>query len=201
MKNRMKKYLIPILATTVVIGGGYKIVNAANQESAPAITEEGEQAEITQQDIIKEDEATKIALEQVPGTVKKVELDDENGSLVYEFEIISGDGQEFDVKIDALTTTVLKVEADDIDDDADDEKEEAALAKQVKVTKEEATKIALEEVPGTVKEMELDDEDHLFVFEFEILSKDGKEYDVKIDAQTGKVMKVELDDEDQEDED
>ncbi|MFD2133984.1 PepSY domain-containing protein [Pseudogracilibacillus auburnensis] len=201
MKNRMKKYLIPILATTVVIGGGYKIVNAANQESAPAITEEGEQAEITQQDIIKEDEATKIALEQVPGTVKKVELDDENGSLVYEFEIISGDGQEFDVKIDALTTTVLKVEADDIDDDADDEKEEAALAKQVKVTKEEATKIALEEVPGTVKEMELDDEDHLFVFEFEILSKDGKEYDVKIDAQTGKVMKVELDDEDEEDED
>lgn len=60
---------------------------------------------------ISTDEAVAAATAEVPGDAGKVELDNENGSLVYSVEI---GGQ--DVKVDAGTGVVLQVESDQAED-------------------------------------------------------------------------------------
>lgn len=65
------------------------------------------------QDIITEEEAIAIAMKQVPGAaVTEVELDYDKGSGVYELELTQ-DIYEYDVKIDAVSGSILKCEVDD----------------------------------------------------------------------------------------
>ncbi|MEO0980285.1 MAG: PepSY domain-containing protein [Pseudomonadota bacterium] len=64
--------------------------------------------------------AIEIALKEVPGTVQESELEKEDGKQVYEIEILTADGQEMEVEIDAATGAVLEIEADGGDDDDDD---------------------------------------------------------------------------------
>lgn len=59
--------------------------------------------------------ATAAALAQVPGTVLKAELDDENGTRVYSVEIMTNTHEIKDVKVDAGNSNVLHVDADDQD--------------------------------------------------------------------------------------
>ena len=62
---------------------------------------------------LTEIEAQTIALQQVPdATTKKIELEEENGQLVYELELRK-ENIEYDVKVDAITGTVLKCKVDD----------------------------------------------------------------------------------------
>ena len=59
----------------------------------------------------------------------------------------------------------------------------------------EAIAIALKQTPGTVTDVELDDDDGRAYFEIEI--EDGKyEYEYEIDAVTGKILDFEKDRED-----
>ena len=60
---------------------------------------------------VTSDQASQAALATVPGTVIKVELDDENGSIVYSVEIRTDAGV-VDVKVDAGNGKVLAQEAD-----------------------------------------------------------------------------------------
>ena len=63
---------------------------------------------------IDEARAEQIALEQVPNaTVESVERDDEDGQTVYEVELLTSDGVEHEVVIDARDGRVLSVEEDD----------------------------------------------------------------------------------------
>lgn len=59
------------------------------------------------------DEARRIALEKVPGTVVKEEFENKKGRSVYEFYIRTSDGEVFEVKIDASNGNVLEVEGKD----------------------------------------------------------------------------------------
>lgn len=58
------------------------------------------------------DDAMSIALAQIPGEVVKVELDTENGILVYEVDIITMDGIKYELEIDAQTGIILKMKRD-----------------------------------------------------------------------------------------
>jgi len=58
---------------------------------------------------INSEAAIQIALQQVPGQVIKVELDDENGILVYEIDIRTPSGI-YEVHVHAVTGQVLKIE-------------------------------------------------------------------------------------------
>lgn len=69
-------------------------------------------------------EAIKTAEKDVNGKVVSVELDREDGRLVYEAEAVTKDGQEHEVTVDANTGKVVKVEADDDDNDDDDHDED-----------------------------------------------------------------------------
>lgn len=58
------------------------------------------------------DSAINAALQAVPGKVLKAELENENGYLVYGVEIAKADRQIADVKVDAGSGKVLKIETD-----------------------------------------------------------------------------------------
>ena len=74
-----------------------------------------------------------------------------------------------------------------------DEKERkvADLVKDAKVTAEQAIKTAMEKVPGTVVEAELEKKHGKTVWEVEILGADGKVTEVHIDAADGTVIDTE----------
>jgi uncharacterized membrane protein YkoI len=73
----------------------------------------------------------------------------------------------------------------------DEEGEVAALAKDAKVTIDQAIKTAAEKVPGTVVEAELEKKHDKTVWEVEVLGADGKVTEVHIDAATGTVIDTE----------
>jgi len=76
---------------------------------------------------ITADEARAAALAAVPGTAEEVELENENGNVVYGVEITDSSGATYDVKVDAGNGTILAQEADDAEegDEEDDANEEA----------------------------------------------------------------------------
>ena len=53
-----------------------------------------------------------IAQEKVPGDVIEVELESKRDALVYEIKVLTQSGRVREIKIDARTGTVLKVEDD-----------------------------------------------------------------------------------------
>ncbi len=73
----------------------------------------------------------------------------------------------------------------------DGEGDIATLAKDAKVTIDQAVKTALEKVPGTAVEAELEKKHDKTVWEVEVLGADGKVSEVHIDAATGAVIDVE----------
>lgn len=76
----------------------------------------------------------------------------------------------------------------------------ATLAKDAKITIEQAVKTAVEKVPGTVVEAELEQKHDKTVWEVEVLGADGKVTEVHIDAITGAVIDTEVKDKDKKDE-
>ena len=69
------------------------------------------------------------------------------------------------------------------------------VAAQTDIARERAERIALELVPdATVESVERDEEDGVDVYEVELVTDDGVEHEVTIDAQTGRVLRVEVDD-------
>jgi len=92
--------------------------NEANESKEGKKGEEAEdKAESAESERLKSltritpEQASAAALAQVPGTVKKVELENENGNVVYGVEIKMANG-ESDVKVDAGDGRVLHVEKD-----------------------------------------------------------------------------------------
>ncbi len=65
------------------------------------------------------------------------------------------------------------------------------LAKEAKVTIDQAIKTASEKVPGTVVEAELEKKHGKTVWEVEVLGADGNVTEVHIDAATGAVIDTE----------
>ena len=59
------------------------------------------------------DQASAAATAKVPGTAGKVQLEDENGNVVYGVEVTSASGSRTDVKVDAGNGTVLHQEPND----------------------------------------------------------------------------------------
>ncbi|MFM0197840.1 PepSY domain-containing protein [Paraburkholderia strydomiana] len=73
--------------------------------------ERGEAARLAALARIDASRASAAALAQVPGTVLKVALDNENGNLVYSVEIKTASNEIKDVKVDAGNGSVLYVDA------------------------------------------------------------------------------------------
>ena len=59
---------------------------------------------------ITADQAREIALRQRPGRVEEVDLENDDGRTVWEVEVETERGQDFEVSIDAATGEVLEVD-------------------------------------------------------------------------------------------
>jgi len=89
----------------LMVGGAASMVSAQSAAAQTGLTEE---------------QVIEIALSVIPGEVQEVELEREDGMQVYEIEILSANGSEMEVEVNALTGDVLEVEAEDDDDHDDD---------------------------------------------------------------------------------
>ncbi|MCB2428235.1 PepSY domain-containing protein [Methylophaga pinxianii] len=79
---------------------------------------------------------------------------------------------------------------------ADDINEMNAKSEQLElISVEEAKSLALEAKPGIIDDIDLDNRSFVggWDYEIEVLGKDGKEWDIYINAETGEVRKVSRD--------
>ena len=96
--------------------------DAADGQQDPSYTSSITAAEDAKLDglaTITADQATAAAVSATGGTAGEVELENENGNVVYDVEITAPDGAQLDVKVDAGNATVLAQEADDDRESAD----------------------------------------------------------------------------------
>ena len=118
MNKKVKKFVIPALAATIMTGGAFASASAyASVKDKPVKqevqNEQQESAKLAKQAKITEAESKVIALKQVPGTVTDVELEDEDGTAVYGVEVQVKDESKQDVKVDAQTGKIVKVDNGD----------------------------------------------------------------------------------------
>ncbi|MGG4449745.1 PepSY domain-containing protein [Brevibacillus sp. HB1.2] len=142
---------------------------------------------------ITPEKALKKVREAQSGVITEWKLDDEDGFLVYKAEI-KNNHQEFDVYVDAMTGEVWQTVDHDYDDDHDDDNDDQWNKQQVKISVEQAKKIALAKVSGTIKSIKLDEDDNHYVYEVEVKTAKGQEVDLEISATTGAVLDVDWDD-------
>jgi uncharacterized membrane protein YkoI len=135
-----KKILVGAVAATVLtVGAGTAIAAGqqshhtgtrdAQEEQEPAIKgtipapeAKGEENKATEtkrlEGLAKIDKAAaeKAALDAVPGEVQKTELNDEDGFVVYDVDVLGKDGKTTELKVDAGDATILAQETEDNDD-------------------------------------------------------------------------------------
>ncbi|QNO13289.1 PepSY domain-containing protein [Alkalicella caledoniensis] len=133
--------------------------------------------------VIGRDKAIKIGLEKVGGGVVK-EFEYDRDDREYEIEIYF-DGYEYELEIDAYTGEIKEFERQRDDDYS------SSPTSRTTIGSDKAIAIALKRVGGgTVIEFKYDQDDG----EYEIEIKyNGREYELEIDAYTGKILEFEID--------
>ena len=215
LKNKgeiiMKKLGIGLTISAAVLGG---FIFAQSMTSGSAATQTTESIKL-----LTVKEAKEIALKTVNGTITEVDFDQDDQRPHYEFEIQSNN-EEVNIDVDATTGkatitergTTDKVKAantnpvqtntasnvqddDDQDDDVKVSETQTTNPNAAKViTKAEAINIASTVAKGTVIKVELDNDADDQTKTYELEFKDGNvEYDVEIDAYTGKIIEVDQD--------
>ena len=132
---------------------------------------------------ITAEEAKEIAEKAFDGArAVELELERENGGLVYEVELDNGS----EIEIDAATGHILEIDLDDDDD------ESLELQEASGITPDQARKIAEEAAGSGAKavELELERENGGLVYEVEL----DNGIEVEINADTGDVLEIEQDD-------
>jgi uncharacterized membrane protein YkoI len=137
----------------------------------------------TENEQVQEERITKVEAEKIAakhGKVKSAEFNKQN--KVY-LVLVSSEGTTYRLEINATNGDIKsknEVESGDEDEPAQP---------NTKITEEEAKQVALNEVKGTVTDIELDEEDEVIVYEVEIETK-TKEAQVIINAFSGEVNSV-----------
>jgi uncharacterized membrane protein YkoI len=126
-------------------------------------------------------------------TLNKVVTDNPNDNDQEVADDVQQTGQE--------QAAVDGVDQEDNDQEVADDVEQANLQQQATITKEQSVTIASAQVQGTVKDVQLEDEDGAAVYNVSIQDGNGTITEVKVDAKTGKITKQEQADNQQEDQD
>jgi|YelNatPaOPRAMG01_1025707.scaffolds.fasta_scaffold21306_1 uncharacterized membrane protein YkoI len=161
---------------------------------------------------IKMEEAAATALKEAPGYVLKAELEKEKGKLIYSFDILpSATSQKItEVQIEAITGQVVSKAEENISGKEEEEKEEAEekgekkseekaekeeepevkeLISAVRITFDQAIKIARQESPGFVLSAELEKEKGQVIYSFDILPDLNSQEinEIQVNVTTGKI--------------
>lgn len=180
MKTKLAAALCGLtIAGAGVLSGGLhafdvQSVAAGNLQSSPTVTAGQNQPTITLE------KALEIARGEAQGDVTEIELDREDGVLVWEVRIGTSE-----LYIDANDGTVIQTKTDN---------RTVTPAAQPKITLEKAVEIARGETQGDITKVELDTEDGVLVWEVRI-----GDSEVQIDANDGSIVKVKADHDDDDD--
>lgn len=135
------------------------------------------------EDILSLEEVVDIYMGEYPNAqIQKVDFDKDFGDWTYEITGVS-ENREYDAEINAVSGDIIKVDEDDVDDDA-------YLAFDTIITPEEAIEIAktaLAEEAAVLEGWELDVDDNRTKYDIEF---EGSNRDVKLDAETGEVIEI-----------
>ncbi|QES43889.1 peptidase propeptide and YpeB domain protein [Streptomyces venezuelae] len=155
-----------------------------DRDDAAENTAEAKAAKVTAADAIK------AALADTSGTAVSAELDDEDGGLVWDVDILKGKTWH-SVEVDPGTGKVLGSWVDK-DDDKDDAAEDAADAARINsalkgasVSAADAAKAGADK--GTVTSVDLDDDGTATAWNVETTDAKGAESEYDVDLKTGKV--------------
>lgn len=113
--------MITIGIVLAVAGGGLIVTQTELGEEVFA--SEKSQSELAKQADISESKAKEIATNEVSGEIMEQELEEEDNTLVYEFEIKT-DKDTKEVEVDAKSGEVLSTSSED--DDEEDDNEESS---------------------------------------------------------------------------
>lgn len=135
------------------------------------------------EDILSLEEVVDIYMGEYPNAqIQKVDFDKDFGDWTYEITGVS-ENREYDAEINAVSGDIIKVDEDDVDDDA-------YLAFDTIIIPEEAIEIAktaLAEEAAVLEGWELDVDDNRTKYDIEF---EGSNRDVKLDAETGEVIEI-----------
>ncbi|WP_409238832.1 PepSY domain-containing protein [Streptomyces sp. PA5.6] len=151
-----------------------------DRDDAAENTAEAKAAKVTAADAIK------AALADTSGTAVSAELDDEDGGLVWDVDILKGKTWH-SVEVDPGTGKVLGswTEKDDDSDDAADAARINSALKGASVSAADAAKAGADK--GTVTSVDLDDDGTATAWNVETTGKKGAESEYDVDLKTGKV--------------
>jgi uncharacterized membrane protein YkoI len=76
---------------------------------------------VEQDELMPLDRVLDILRAERQGEVVEIELDIANGSVVYDFDVLTAEGRLYAVAIDAVTGEVVEIELEDDDDHDDDD--------------------------------------------------------------------------------
>lgn len=138
--------------------------------------------------VIDSNRAIEIAKGAFAGQVTELELDEDDGRLIYEIELRTGT-EKAEIEIDAYTGEILVIE---IENDNSNKYKFKSQDDQTVIGAEEAITIAKNKFDGRVTELQLDKEDGRLIYEIELISG-NKEAELEINAYTGEIISIEID--------
>jgi Predicted membrane protein len=152
-------------------------------------------------DMLTYAEAKAAAIKEAgDGTIKDIDLEEEDGTYYYEVELINGD-KEYDYTVDASTGKVTlenshdkHIDSDDNDDednvsnDNDTNSSGSTTSDSSRISSSKAKSIVLDKLPGaSVKSISLDKEDGKYVYEGTAILG-NYEYEFEINASSGVII-------------
>ncbi|MCI9216387.1 PepSY domain-containing protein [Lachnospiraceae bacterium 42-17] len=143
---------------------------------------------------IGKEKAAKIALDdaglsEANVTRLYISKDNDDGTILYEVNF-TAENMEYEYEIQASDGNILSTDYESINTLVTKNQQETSSRKQAKITIEEASRLALDRVPGASGEdirIELDYDDGLYKYEGDIIFEQ-KEYEFEIDADTGEFL-------------
>ena len=153
--------------------------------SSVSARKESKEAKMVREAKITMAEARAKALSRVAGTVEMAKLEREKGKLLFEFEIHNAKNAEVEIHVDAVTGEIF-----DAKEEGGGSAKEKAMFDQIKVSMDVAEQTALSKVAGAVVEAKIERERGKILYEFEIITADGNETNVHVDAINGEVESV-----------
>lgn len=157
---------------------------------APAVSAQIKEARLVSEAKITMAEARQKALARAPGTVEFARLErGKGGKLLFEFEIHTAQKHEAEIHVDALTGEVFSFSEESGQVSA----KKNAMLTGTKISIDDAEKAALSRVNGAVVFSNVERARGKIFYEFEIITPDGKEAEVHVNADSGQVEGVEQD--------
>jgi uncharacterized membrane protein YkoI len=132
---------------------------------------------------LSEDEIRTIIQNEVKGSITSIERINNNQAPIYKAVVNEADKQTT-ITVDAISGKILSTQSDVI--------KEAPKT----LNEQEARKIALEQIPGTIDDILLETKNEQTYYLVEIETQDDREAIIQIHAITGKVLSITWDDHD-----